>query len=360
MNLFSPLLLFVGIILLGFGEPSGGCHALSTTTTGKTPETVIPNHNREPQSSSPSSSSSSSSTPSRRVVAFPGLRASTFRHRLDEDLTVSLDRWPGGTIVRDGLLRQIVFPLVEQRVRLDLLSTAVKVSERQLPHVYASFTEACRILDIRSNDRRSHPQLYIQSDPRANAYTLAFRGERTAPIVVVTSALLNQCTDSELRAVLGHELGHVKCEHSIYLTTGGIVTAPLRNVLLLSPLLGVGDRIEAQLREWRLAAEYTCDRAALLVAQDPNVVSGALLKLFAGTGGSTITNNNNEFNVEAFRNQCLEYDALLDSANPFVRLSVQQRLRQRTHPLPIRRVAALEKWAASDDYARILSQGVEL
>ena len=138
------------------------------------------------------------------------------------------------------------------------------------------------------------------------------------------------------------------CEHSVYLTASGLAAAPWRNVPW------VGSSVEETLQQWRLAAEYSCDRAALLVAQDVTVVTGALLKLFAGTGAAT------SLNVQAFRNQCQTYQTQLQSANPLVRLAVQQQLRQRTHPLPVQRVVELEQWAASDDYARILRRGKPL
>ena len=99
-------------------------------------------------------------------------------------------------------------------------------------------------------------------------------------------------------------------------------------------------------QQWRLAAEYSCDRAALLVAQDVNVVAGAMLKLFAGTSRAT--------NTQAFIDQSREYEQLLKDANPLVRNSIK--MQQRTHPLPVKRVAELEKWFKSDEYKNLVSR----
>jgi len=85
-----------------------------------------------------------------------------------------------------------------------------------------------------------------------------------------------------------------------------------------------------------------------LVAQDSKVVAGALIKLFAGTSKYSMS-------TDAFVAQCVEYDEKLKSANPLVRMSIQRQ--QRTHPLPVRRVAELEKWAESTEYANILKSG---
>jgi len=223
-------------------------------------------------------------------------------------------------------------------VRLDLLSSSVKVSEKQLPNLHASMLEACRVLDL-----DTPVELYVQSNPQANAFTLALQGPETAPIVVVTSALLDRCTEEEVQAIIGHELGHLKCEHSLYLTLGGLASTPLRAL----PILGA--QADSLLQRWRLAAEYSCDRAAMLVSQDVSVVAGAMLKLFAGTSRAT--------NTQAFIDQALEYEKLLKSANPLVRASIQRQ--QRTHPLPVNRVAELQKWADSKEYKTILEKAAQ-
>lgn len=279
-----------------------------------------------------------SSSPSKRV-ALQGLETSKFRHPKDQDLTWLVQSLPGGRLAEEGLRRS--FSILEQGVRLDLLSTSVKVSEEQLPDFHKLMAEACQILDITTNI----PELYLQSSPQANAYTLAFRGRDTPPIVVVTSALLEQCSEPEIQAILGHELGHIKCEHSLYLTLGGLASAPIRTLPF------VGSQIDSELQSWRLAAEYTCDRASMLVAQDSHVVAGALLKLFAGTSIHSMS-------TDAFVAQCVEYDELLKNANPLVRASIQRQ--QRTHPLPVRRVFELIKWAESNDYSSIVKHGIEL
>ena len=59
-------------------------------------------------------------------------------------------------------------------------------------------------------------------------------------------------------------------------------------------------------------------------------------------------------NPQAFVDQTREYDELLEGANPLVRRSVRMQDAERTHPLPVRRVAELQKWFDSKDYAKIL------
>lgn len=271
---------------------------------------------------------------SKSRISLKGIGASQFRHPLDRDLTSFVRGAPLSNLAEDAIRASL--SIVEQGVRLDLLSSSVKVSPQQMPELYTAMEDASRVLDM-----EVVPELYVQSSSQANAFTLAFQGrDNKPPIVVVTSALLDRCTNDEIEAIIGHELGHVKCSHSLYLTVGGLASAPLRGLPV------VGSQFEQLLQQWRLAAEYSCDRAALLVAQDVNVVAGAMLKLFAGTSRAT--------NTQAFINQSKEYDKLLKDANPMVRASI--RMQQRTHPLPVKRVAELEKWFNSDEYRSIIQR----
>lgn len=279
------------------------------------------------------------------ILPIPMLESNQFRHPLDQRLTSFVRNAPFYGLAEETLRRG--FPLIEQGVRLDLMASSVKVSPQQLPDLYELLVEACGVLNFPST---FVPELYVQSNPQANAYTLAIQSQAggktenkdksySSSVIVVTSALVDRCTPRELQAVLGHELGHLKCEHALYLTLGNIASSPL------SRLPVMGGRVESLLQDWRLAAEYTCDRAALLVAQDSDVVASSLMKLFAGT-------SRYELNTKAFVEQSLEYEKQLETANPLVRMSIQQQ--QRTHPLPVRRVAELEKWFRSDEYQRLL------
>lgn len=271
---------------------------------------------------------------SRSRIPLKGIDATQFRHPLDRDLTSLVQGLPLSNLAEDAI--RASFTLVEQGTRLDLLSSSVKVSPQQMPELYKSMEDASQVLDM-----EIMPELYVQNSPQANAYTLALQSkEGKPPIVVVTSALLDRCTDEEIEAIIGHELGHLKCSHSLYLTLGGLAAAPLRRLPVL------GSQADNQLEQWRLSAEYSCDRAALLVAQDVSVVAGAMLKLFAGTSRAT--------NTQAFIDQAKEYEKLLEDANPIVKASI--RMQQRTHPLPVKRLAELEKWFNTDEYKNILQR----
>ncbi|HEX76968.1 MAG TPA: M48 family metalloprotease [Dehalococcoidia bacterium] len=76
------------------------------------------------------------------------------------------------------------------------------VSEREYPKLHEMVAELARASGIKK------PQIGISKIPIPNAF--AFGRTRGGAKVCVTEALLSQLREDELRAVLGHELSHIK------------------------------------------------------------------------------------------------------------------------------------------------------
>ena len=87
----------------------------------------------------------------------------------------------------------------------------------------------------------------------------------------------------EVQAVIAHELGHLKCEHGIWVTLATVLANGLYRGGFLGAFLADRLGLRRSLMRWSRAAEFTCDRAAMLVAQDVNVVVSTLLKLAGGS-----------------------------------------------------------------------------
>ncbi|RZS01036.1 hypothetical protein BHM03_00030834 [Ensete ventricosum] len=86
----------------------------------------------------------------------------------------------------------------------------------QLPGLHKLMIEAAKVLDTEA------PDLYVRQNPVPNAYTLAISGRK--PFIVVHTSLVELLTRRELQAVLAHELGHLKCDHGVWLTFANIIT----------------------------------------------------------------------------------------------------------------------------------------
>ncbi|MCL6434556.1 MAG: M48 family metallopeptidase [Leptolyngbyaceae cyanobacterium HOT.MB2.61] len=257
-----------------------------------------------------------------------GLRADHFRHPLDLRATANLKQLPAF----DMVIRNLLGPLAEQVFYLDNIASSVLVSEKQLPNLHVLLLEACKILDLEP------PQLYVRQHPVPNAYTFAMRGKK--PFIVIHTALIDLLNPEEIQAVIAHELGHLKCDHGVYLT--------LANILIqLASLGGVAQGLQAQLLEWVRCAELTCDRAALLATQNPRVVASVLMKLSGGSPKLV-----EQLNLDAFLEQARAYDDI--SEDQFGALLKQAMTEQLTHPVPVLRAREIDRWAGSQEYQSLL------
>jgi Zn-dependent protease with chaperone function len=263
-----------------------------------------------------------------------GLQANHFRHPLDLEATATLRQLPG----LDLLIRTALGPIAEQVFYLDNISSSVLVSDRQLPELHQLLQDACQILDLEP------PELYVRQHPVPNAYTFAMRGKQ--PFIVIHTSLIDLLTPAEIQAVMAHELGHLKCDHSVYLTLANLLTLAASQLPFAEWLVPT---FQAQLMEWIRCAEFTCDRAALLVTQDAQVVASLLMKL---SGGSPTLSD--QLNVTAFLEQARAYDAAVDSE--VGEIVKQMRSQDLTHPLPVLRAREIDRWASSSDYQALLNR----
>jgi Zn-dependent protease with chaperone function len=262
-----------------------------------------------------------------------GLKADSFRHPLDLEATKALKQIPG----LDMMVRNILGPLAEQVFYTENIASSILVGEKQLPHLYELLIDACKVLDIEA------PQLYIRQHPAPNAYTFAMRGKQ--PFIVVHTSLIDLLTLEEIQAVIAHELGHLKCDHSVYLTPVNILILAAATLPTVGAFLA--QAIQAQLLEWVRCAEFTCDRAALLATQNPKVVMSVLMKL---TGGSPSLAS--QLNLDAFVAQARAYDDI--SKTELGEMVKVARTAQLTHPVPVLRAREIDRWASSKDYQNLL------
>ncbi|MEO1377116.1 MAG: M48 family metallopeptidase [Cyanobacteria bacterium J06635_10] len=262
-----------------------------------------------------------------------GLKADYFRHPLDKEATAALKQIPG----IDMMVRNLLGPLAEQVFYVENIASSVLVSDKQLPALNKLLVEACKILDIET------PQLYIKQHPAPNAYTFAMRGKQ--PFVVLHTSLIDMLTPEETQAVIAHELGHLKCDHSVYLTPVNILILAATTIPTVGAFLA--QAIQAQLLEWVRCAEFTCDRAALLATQDPKVVMSVLMKLAGGSPSIAP-----QLNLDAFIEQARAYDEI--SNNELGEMVKAARTAQLTHPVPVLRAREIDRWASSKDYEKLL------
>ena len=224
----------------------------------------------------------------------------------------------------------------ERGVRHLFLASAVRVGPTQRPQLDALWTEVLQTLDW-----PTRPQLYVTQTPNINAGAVGF-GE---PFIVINSAALASMSADELRVILAHELGHVMSGHVTYRTVAQIILMlGMGNLPFLAGIAILP--FQLALLEWYRKSELSCDRAALLGAQDPDLVLTTFMKLAGGDAyGDTLS-------LDAFKEQSREYE-VDDSAWDTVLKAINTAFRQ--HPFFTVRAGELQRWTASGDYARILA-----
>jgi Zn-dependent protease with chaperone function len=264
-----------------------------------------------------------------------GLRADDFRHHWDLQATQSLKRLVG----LDLGIRSLLGSLANDFFYLNNIASSILVGPKQLPEIHQLLLEACQVLDLEV------PQLYIQQNPVPNAYTLAMRGSR--PFIVIHTSLIDLLTPEELQAVIAHELGHLKCEHGVYLTAANLLV--IASGLFSNIGAVLAESIKGQMMEWLRCAEFSCDRAALLAVQDPNIVSSVLMKL---SGGSPKLAH--LLNLDAFIEQARSYETF--SQSELGQVLRQTQTSQLTHPVPVLRAKEIDLWAGSVEYDHLLKR----
>src|SRR6266478_5788604 len=271
------------------------------------------------------------SVPDRARVRLAGISSRAYEHPADRSALVALRKLSGF----DTLLRKLFGLFNERAFRLTYLAGSVRVSERQFPHIHEMVRDGAYILDL-----PEVPECYVLQTPIVNAMALG----RDKPFIVINTGMVELLDAEELRAVIGHELGHILSGHAVYRTML-LFLIQLAARIAWMPIGYIGLRaIIWGLEEWFRKSELSCDRAGLLAGQDLDASRRVLMKL---AGGAQLS----ELNPDAFREQAHEYDAVPDLRDSILKIL---QLQGNTHPFAVIRFAELDYWATHGEYERIL------
>jgi Zn-dependent protease with chaperone function len=273
---------------------------------------------------------------------FADLDKYSYIHPLDSRALAALKTIPG----IDTALKKLLEVTGESAIRVIFTASAVKVTPKQCPDLYAKLQIACTTLGV------DMPELFVQQNPTVNAFT----GGVKKPVIVLHSQLIERLNDEEVLAVIAHEVGHIHAEHVLYITAARLIEALANTALAAAPIASlVAQLISVTMRSallaWARRAELSCDRAALLVTQDPDVIGRTMMKLCGGTFASRV-------DYEQFLEQGRDFKKNYDekALDRFWADIINAGL---THPFPVWRVAEIMSWVESGDYARLISGEVK-
>lgn len=270
-------------------------------------------------------------------IHFPDLDAHAF--------VSNSDRWALDKIKKTPVLPKLVAKFYELGIDRWLycvnMGMSVRCGENQYPTLHRILEESATILDMPA------PELYVTNNPFPNA----FAGGVERPYIVLRSSMIDTMTDEQLYHLIGHELGHIKAGHVLYFSVANLLFPLLDQIGKLT--FGLSDIPTTALAmaffEWSRQAEFSADRAGLLVSQSLDLSIDATIALAAGP-----SRLKDELNQDAFLEQARSYQDAppLDKVGQGLFFALVGKTM--THPMPIHRVQKLDRWVASGDYSRIL------
>lgn len=271
----------------------------------------------------------------RPLQYYPGLQSASYEHPEDRRLLATVKAIKGF----DQLVKGFFAFGIESVTYAQNLTDNVRVTPRQYPRLYLLFKRAVKALDV------PEPELFVDQGRDVNAHTSGTKH----PYIVVNAGLLETFTDDEVLFVLAHELGHIKSGHVLYTTLSRflatVVATSLGGIPFLGPALAQG--LQLGFLRWSRQAEFTADRAAHLVVNDPAVAYNVMLKL---AGGFALREAPN---LDEFLRQADDYHYVERSAFGKAALVVGGSLLA-DHPYPVIRARELQRWHTDPQFQRII------
>jgi tellurite resistance protein len=162
-------------------------------------------------------------------------------------------------------------------IRRQLLATSVRLTRRMSPAVHEMLDDCVAKLGV------DIPiELYVYASPQFNAACV--KPEEGRLFIMFSSSLLESFKGSELRFVIGHELGHHIYQHHD-IPIGYILRGRHRP----------NPKLALELFAWSRYAEISADRAGAHCAQDLQSVGRALFRLTSGLSDEVISFDLDEF-----------------------------------------------------------------
>lgn len=229
---------------------------------------------------------------------------------LDYELRSRLDQIPHF----HSLCKKITSTIETRQMQI-VNQGALQVGPNQFPEIYQMGVECAHRLGI------GIPNIYIQNSTEMNAFTYA--SDDTSPLLVLYTGIVDRMTPGELKAVIGHECGHIHNQHTVY---ENVINMLLNGASGLTGSIVLSLANVSLMQFWTRAAEVTADRAGIICADNIQDAMNVNAKL--ASGGTLNATYQKTMDINAIYEQL---SMTLD--NPTRLLEIQ-----RDHPAFARRV----------------------
>lgn len=220
---------------------------------------------------------------------FSHMDSAVYRHPHDVESMEALKKQPGV----EQLIAKMK-PLSKQNyAEAFFAANGLRVNESQYPSLYAKLKAACRILGF-----AKIPNLYLSFES-LYGNEFAFSAGDVDPFIVLSPDIFKLFNDKDILALIGRELGHIHCHHMPLKSTVDNLYVVLHKAFKKNSLSNLAEGISLPIQQalftWRLKANLSADRTAMLVVQEEKAIFSLLMKLAGGT--------EQEANLEAFVTQ---------------------------------------------------------
>lgn len=226
--------------------------------------------------------------------------------------------------------KEVYKPIWDDTQTIYYAVEAVEINDKQFPdrkNLNLIINECAQILGIK------RPRVYIEDRPGLGAFTTNVND----PFIVIHSSLLRRhISDAELRFIIGHEMGHIKCHHVKWNIMFDLITTSLPEKA--KGLLSLG------VLELARKAEMSADNAGIICCQDIKVAEKALMRLLLNIEDDSI----GKVDVNAFLEQKESTDI---SSYSEIMLFLKQL--ERTHPFIKDRIRQLREYEKSPRYQKL-------
>lgn len=267
-----------------------------------------------------------------------GLKASDYMYPGEDLAFTELNSFP----LVDKVIGEIIALSTNTNALPETQADMYRVTEKSCPKVYELFQTAKTRLDI-----KKEIPLFIKPDFDFNA--CAYGGE--SPFIIIHSSFIKNASDDDLLFILGHELGHIKGNHTVY----GFLTAQTISYLAQVPVVGpmLSDGLMIAMYEWKRRQEYSADRAGAIAAGGPEkalLALKTLLGLHEKVKGVNVT----------IEDLLAQHDAYMDETKNWVSKAVLfSSILFSSHPWTVKRICEMNKWKESGEFEALAARLAE-
>lgn len=225
----------------------------------------------------------------------------------------------------------------EKAARIEFLSSAIRLSDNQMPEIYNLLPPICEKLGI------VVPELYYVREKEMNAATIG----TTNPCIYVTSGLVKHLSPDLISSVLAHECGHIACKHYLYhsivmTVINKLNNSPLGYVNAVRRIITPG--LVSAFLFWDRCSELSADRAVALCDGKPEKLVDALIRIHGYS----------DINRDEFIRQAIDLHSFVNETKGNKAIE-QMIVGNDTHPRLATRVYECCEWSKTDCFKSILN-----